>query len=72
MDKLVQVSAKPTEGQFVAVWMYGGNPWSGTFKWIDGILMEYVEEPDGFVTHLGTGNDHYFDNYNPIFYIAQE
>ena len=39
-----QVDKMPTSGQFVAVWQYNGNIWSGVYinrgEWIDVYLIE--------------------------------
>ena len=39
-----QVDEMPTSGQFVAVWEYNGNIWSGVYinqgEWIDVYLIE--------------------------------
>ena len=37
-----QISVMPTEGQFVAIWEYDGEIWSGTYKYNKGRLMVYI------------------------------
>lgn len=42
IDKdLKQLVEMPKDGQFVAVWIFKGEPWSTTYSWIDGELHEW-------------------------------
>lgn len=41
----VEVVVMPPAGQFVAMWEWGGMPWSDTFRWIDDKL--FVSDIDG-------------------------
>lgn len=36
-----QLKEMPEEGQFVAMWIIGGQLWSGTFRYDGGQLFEY-------------------------------
>lgn len=36
----------PKEGQFIAVWEYDGNFWSGNYKWVDGELCHLGNDTD--------------------------
>ncbi len=38
-----QVAERPTEGQFVQVWIYGGQVWADTYRYIEGKLHVYQE-----------------------------
>lgn len=40
------VTCIPQEGQFAAIWMFNGEFWGGTFKWIDGELWEFNSTTD--------------------------
>lgn len=52
-------SKMPTTGQFVAVWYFGGVPWSRTFEWDDKTLMYYDDEEDVFVPFYSPEVFHY-------------
>lgn len=41
-----QISEIPTNGQFVAVWVYNGHPWSGTFKINNELQLEFDVRKD--------------------------
>lgn len=42
---MILVNEMPKSGQFVAVWEYNGNIWSGTYYWDDGgDLFEWGDE----------------------------
>lgn len=38
---------QPEEGQFVAMWVYGGNLWSENRKIVDGKVMFYLDSCEG-------------------------
>lgn len=38
---LIPLDGIPDEGQFNAIWKYRGEPWSWTFKVVDGMLYAY-------------------------------
>lgn len=40
---------RPISGQFVAVWKSQGQLWSGTFKYIDGLLHQYMDYEDAWM-----------------------
>lgn len=51
----------PTNGQFVAVWVYDGKTWSTTYKWENGDLLRYDETEDIFIEaggHFAPGSQH--------------
>ena len=39
----------PESGQFIEIWMWGGEAWSATYKYIDGDLRIYSREEDEFI-----------------------
>lgn len=43
-----QVQERPEEGQYVAIWSYGGKIWSNAFREENGRRMMYYEEEDDF------------------------
>lgn len=47
-NKFKETDIMPTEGQFVAVYEYGGKIWSDILKWEDGKLLEYFEKENTF------------------------
>jgi len=48
------VKDMPKDGQFVAVWEYQKNVWSGIYRWTDGELYEYSNSDDEFdITYGG-------------------
>jgi hypothetical protein len=40
----------PKSGQFVAIWVYDGKVWSGTYKWVKGKILRYCREADEFLS----------------------
>jgi hypothetical protein len=42
------LESMPTEGQFVAVWEYEGETWSGTYKIDNGIISQYLQDHDNW------------------------
>jgi len=42
------VTTMPTKGQFIAVWQYGGDIWSSTICWDDGVLYVFLPLPGAF------------------------
>jgi len=36
---LKQVSERPTEGQFIRMWVFDGKPWCDVMRWHDGVLQ---------------------------------
>lgn len=54
-----EVNEMPTEGQFVAVYTYNGNVWSGTYAWDADIITEYFLYSDDFEPICGTGEYRY-------------
>lgn len=44
---------KLPEKQFVAVWFIGGNPFSMTFNWVNGVLKAYDFTTDKFEAEHG-------------------
>ena len=55
-----QVDEMPTSGQFVAVWVFDGNPFADTLLWDEGDLKSYQE----------TETNHFFkdESHNVDFY----
>lgn len=52
-----EVNEMPKEGQFVAVYSYNGNVWSGTYEWDDdGLITEYCLSDDEFWLVGGMGD----------------
>lgn len=52
-----EVTEMPTDGQFVAVYSYSSEVWSGTYKWDDDLLItEYCLQNDEF-EHVGGSGD---------------
>ena len=58
---------KPTSGQFVIVWEYGDNIWSGTFTYIRNTLHQYNNDNDYWDM---VNEEVYFDNVNILFYAV--
>ena len=50
-----EVPEMPTEGQFVVMWIYKGNIWSDTYRWIGDNVFQYVDENDDFTYPIGIG-----------------
>lgn len=48
--KMKRVNGMPKSGQFIGVWDYKGVIWSDTYKWQDGVLKEYYDHEDDWVT----------------------
>lgn len=52
-----QLTVMPLIGQFVAVYEYNGEVWSGTYLWDDeGLITEYCSHEDEFVPVGGMGD----------------
>lgn len=68
-----QVPSKPTSGRFGIVCEYNGKPWALSFEWRDGMLYEYNSAEDLFNDYLNQRPDgsHWFDEYNPTFWISE-
>ena len=66
-----QVSQMPTEGQFVAVWIYDGAIWSDTLKYVDGVLHCFSDELNDFAEQPLVGID-WYRNVNADFYVLGE
>lgn len=48
--KLLRVDERPTTGQFVAIWMHNGKPWSDTFMYDDfNLLHVFDSAQDEFI-----------------------
>lgn len=68
--KLIKVPDKcPTTGQFVVVWEYDNQIWSGTYKW-DGSthLYEYTAESNKFKKL--DANTAWMNKANAKFYVS--
>ena len=65
-----QVKEMPTSGQFVAVWEYNGNIWSGVYinqgRWID----VYLIEKDDFETNDAVTVKKHLEKQQAKFFIA--
>lgn len=48
---IVQVTERPTEGQFVEMWVYQGRLYSTTLRWVDDVLLEYTDYHDDWVPY---------------------
>lgn len=47
MDLFKRQTTVPTKGQFIAVWMFEGKPWSGTYQYdSEGCIEVYNENLD--------------------------
>lgn len=56
---MVEFKNMPLIGQFVAVYEYNGEVWSGTYLWDDeGLITEYCFHEDEFVPVGGMGDIH--------------
>lgn len=54
---MVEFKKMPLIGQFVAIYAYNGNAWSGTYRWDDdGLVTEYCENDDEFYPVGGMGD----------------
>lgn len=52
-----QLTAMPEDGQFVAVYEYNDQVWSGIYLWDDdGLITEYSDFEDGFYPVGGMGD----------------
>jgi len=58
----------PIEGQFIAVWQYGGDIWASVIRWDNGVLYMFLPMPGAF-TPLSP--DHPLFNHS-IHFIVQE
>lgn len=73
-----ELKEMPTEGQFVAVYEYNGDIWSGAYQWDeDGCVTEYCLYDDEFVPVGGMGDISslpWFCNRNieTVFYVADQ
>lgn len=47
MVQMKEVEEMPKDGQFVVVFVFEGRVWSHTFRYENGVLMEYIEAKDG-------------------------
>lgn len=48
--KMKTVKGMPKSGQFIGVWCYNGVIWSDTFKWENGVLKEYNDHEDDWIS----------------------
>lgn len=67
--KIKETESKPESGQFVAVWIYNDQIWSGTFRWIYGILYEWEDSKNDFAYRCP--GDYPFE-YDPKYFILGE
>lgn len=69
--KMLEVPSMPTEGQFIGMWIYEGKIWCNTYRWIDGVLHQYLEDvKDYFFRDEFTLE--YVGLYDPRFFVAEE
>ena len=72
MKTLQQVDEMPTEGQFVAVWMYNNRPWSLTLRYKGAALETYDEALDEWRSCVQTYNHIWETNTAHYIIVAEE
>lgn len=65
-----EVNEEPETGQFVAMWTYGGEIWSSTYKYIEGELAVYCEEEDDFLVDEENSQAIHADDINDVRYFV--
>lgn len=71
-----ELKEMPTNGQFVAIYTYNGEIWSGSYLWDDeGLITEYCLHENEFVHVGGMGDIHSLpwvcNKYtNPRFFVV--
>lgn len=61
-----QVNEMPTTGQFVAVWEYNGQIWSGIYDWQDDYFHEYDNHDDDWARLHGVNRTAW--GYDPLIF----
>lgn len=62
-----EITEMPTDGQFVAVWLYDGEIWSNTYRFHDGITQRYCQHSYSWVSEFFK----WLDDYHVKYFIAK-
>ena len=54
------ITEQPTGGQFIEIWLYLGELYSDTYKWIDGELHRHSDRADEDGGWVNQEEDYYF------------